>query len=168
MPRIYENAPTVASQRVANFARFFCIWKRLGIPGDTEELRHQLVSQYTNGRTESLREMQLYEYNALCYDLEHGRAINREELRQLRHLCLKLMEDAGVDTDDWRRINAFCQDKRIAGESFYRLNEGGLTALSRKLRAIIRKGGLKVQPVVSGGQVIRLHIMVEGKEMSYC
>ena len=35
--------------------------------------------------------------------------------RKHRRQCLRLMQKLGIDTTDWTRINAFCQDQRIAG-----------------------------------------------------
>ena len=53
------------------------------------------------------------------------------------------MQQMGIDTTDWNRINAFCQDQRIAGKPFARLTNDELDALAVKLRSIQRKGGLK-------------------------
>ena len=49
------------SGQVNNFARFYGLLKLM--PGmDKDELKQQLVSQWTCGRTESLREMTQHEY----------------------------------------------------------------------------------------------------------
>ena len=53
------------------------------------------------------------------------------------------MQKVGIDTTDWTRINAFCEDQRIAGKVFARLTNEELEQLSVKLRSIQRKGGLK-------------------------
>lgn len=71
------------------------------------------------------------------------------ELRRKRSQCLKLMQKSGIDTTDWARINAFCQDPRIAGKVFAMLGLKDLEALQVKLRAIIHKGGLKPSPQTS-------------------
>jgi hypothetical protein len=128
--------------RPTNFARFFHTWNRLKIPGDREEARHQMVSQYTGGRTESMREMWLSEYNAMCYDLEHGQT-RRRTIKSLRHQCLSLMADIGVNSQDWDKVNGFCRHVRICGTEFGKLTEEQLEDLKRKLWAIKRKGGLK-------------------------
>ena len=45
----------------------------------------------------------------------------------------------GVDTTDWNKVNAFCAQPRIAGKAFRDLDCEELEALTRKMRAIIRK-----------------------------
>ena len=65
---------------------------------DREELKASLVSQYTGGRTESLREMTTKEYDAMCEAMQQmdksykAREIYREELRRKRSTVLKLMQ----------------------------------------------------------------------------
>ena len=58
----------------------------------------------------------------------------------------KLMQQAGIDTTDWQRINDFCRHPRIAGKEFARLTLEELDSLQTKLRSIMRKGGLKPKP----------------------
>lgn len=114
------------------------------LPGDVDrdDLKRSLVLQCTDNRTDSLREMRRGEYQTCCMALE--RMVNwREKLRKHRSLCLKLMQQLGIDTTDWNRINAFCRDGRIAGKPFGMLNLEGLEQLARKLRSIERKGGLR-------------------------
>lgn len=134
---------------VTNFARFYALFNKLPYGGDREELKRNIVSNYTWGRTESLREMTSDEYEACCRGLEQmtgeeeARKRNREELKRRRSVCLKLMQELGIDTTDWARINNFCRHPRIAGMDFAKLTAEELEALSVKLRSIKRKGGLK-------------------------
>lgn len=125
-----------------NYARFFAVFNKLPYGGDREEFRKQVVLQYTRNRTDSLREMNRKEYDDCCNALEDLSGYKREQ-RKLRSECLKLMQRLGIDTSDWTRVNAFCEDKRIAGKVFARLNNEELGALSVKLRSIQRKGGLR-------------------------
>lgn len=129
-------------QGVSNFARFYAAFNALPCMGEREDMKCDIVRQYTKGRTESLREMTRGEYEACCRALEamSGRV---DERKRLRSRCLRQMQLLGVDTTDWRRINAFCCDARIAGKVFARLDNNELEALARKLRGIARKGGLK-------------------------
>lgn len=120
-----------------NYARFYCLLKAL--PGADKET---LVSSYTDGRTVHLREMSPKEYAAMCASLEEHTGW-RDQVRKKRSLCLKLMQRLDVDTRDWTRINEFCRNPRIAGKEFAKLGVKELEALSVKLRAIERKGGLK-------------------------
>lgn len=123
-----------------NYARFYASLNCL--PGDREDMKETLVSSFTNGRTTHLHEMTRKEYDAMCASLEK-RTGWKERLRKARSLCLKLMQKAGIDTTDWSRINDFCQNPKIAGKVFAQLGVDDLDALQVKLRAIMRKGGVK-------------------------
>ena len=58
-------------QQVTNFSRFFASFNELPCYcGSREEFKKEIVSQYTFGRTESLKEMTLQEYNDCCDGLE--------------------------------------------------------------------------------------------------
>ena len=131
-------------QEVTNFARFYAVFNSLSYEGNREEFKRHIVRQYTMGRTDSLREMTRAEYDTACVGMERMGGQNRE-LKSKRSRCLKLMQQMGIDTTDWTRINAFCKDGRIAGKPFSRLNNEELDALSVKLRSIQRKGGLRKQ-----------------------
>lgn len=113
--------------------------RELAVHGDPEDVRRQLVLQYTSGRTDSLREMTPKEYGELCSGVERMSG-KREELRARRSAALKLMQELGVDTIDWGRINGFCQQARIAGKPFARLDIEELKELATRLRAMKRKG----------------------------
>ena len=123
-----------------NYARFYCLLKQL--PGAEKET---LVSSFTDGRTTSLREMKTKEYDAMCASLEEQTGW-KAQVRKKRSLCLKLMQQAGIDTTDWQRINEFCRHPKIAGKVFARLTLADLDSLQTKLRSILRKGGLKPKP----------------------
>lgn len=140
------------SRPVENYRRFFAAFRELPYCGDREEFRRSIVSQYTWGRTESLREMTRAEYDACCDGLEKlsGR---RERLKKERSACLRLMQKMGIDTSDWSRVNDFCRHPRIMGKGFARLGLEDLAALQVKLRAILRKGGLRPSPPRAGSPV---------------
>ena len=113
-----------------------------GLPGDDrDDMKETLVSSFTGGRTTHLSEMTQKEYNAMCSSLE-ARTGWKERQKKARSVCLRLMQQLGIDTSDWSRVNAFCSDPRIAGKVFARLSVAELGVLSVKLRSILRKGGL--------------------------
>ena len=118
-----------------NYARFYCLLKQL--PGADKET---LVSSFTNGRTLHLHEMSAKEYATMCASLEEHTGWS---VQKKRSLCPKLMQQAGIDTTDWQRIDDFCRHPRIAGKVFAKLTLADLDSLQTKLRAIMRKGGLK-------------------------
>ena len=131
------------AQQVTNFGRFYTAIRKLSGIGDRDDFKRQMVSQFTNGRTDSLREMTRQEYDRCCESLE-GQSRYKEELRKERSATLKLMQKAGIDTTDWNRINRFCLDPRIAGKEFARITADEQPQLRRKLRAIDSKGGFTI------------------------
>ena len=98
-----------------NYARFYGLLKKL--PGADKET---LVYCTTCGRTTSLREMTSEEYDELCASMEELTGW-KVQVKKARSVCLKLMQQAGIDTTDWQRINDFCRHPRIAGKEFARL-----------------------------------------------
>ena len=82
---------------------------------DKDELKIDLVRQYTNNRTDSLKEMTDKEYDAMCDGMQRqsngykAREIAREELRRKRSAALHLLQKHGIDTTDWNSVNAFCK-----------------------------------------------------------
>lgn len=130
--------------KARNYARFYVLLNRLPTT-DREELKAELVSQYTGGRTDSLREMTTKEYDAMCEAMQQmdqnrkAREIYREQLRQKRSVALKLMQRHGIDTTDWERVDAFCMNPRIGGKKFAKLTVDELDMVAVKLRIINRK-----------------------------
>lgn len=128
------------TKKPEHYGKFYMLLKRL--PGADKET---LVEQYTRGRTIHLRDMTLKEYELMCSGMERvagedeRRGAYREELRKARSGVLKQMQLWGVDTTDWKRVDAFCLNKRIAGKMFRYLDEEELAALKTKLRIMIRK-----------------------------
>ena len=84
------------------------------------------------------------EYDELCASMEELTGW-KVQVKKARSVCLKLMQQAGIDTTDWQRINDFCRHPRIAGKVFAQLSLADLDSLQTKLRSILRKGGLKPQ-----------------------
>ena len=126
-----------------SYSSFYGLLKLL--PGsDKEALKEEIVYQFTGGRTHSLREMSLSEYNEAIRAMEKlvPPGTEQEAMRQLRRKrsdVLHQMQLLGVDTADWKKVDAFCCDKRIAGKCFRHLDDEELSQLLKKLRAIRRK-----------------------------
>lgn len=127
-----------------NYSRFYALLGRMPAM-DKDELKIDLVRQYTNNRTDSLKEMTDKEYNAMCDDMQRqsngykAREIAREELRKKRSVVLRLMQKHGIDTTDWNRVDAYCLNPRIGGKEFRRLTIDELEMIAIKLRIIQRK-----------------------------
>lgn len=130
-----------------NYSAFYGLLNRLPT-SDRDALKETIVSQYTEGRTTSLREMTLKEYSSAVAGMRKlvpptYREELRKILRQKRSAVLHQLQLLGVDTADWDRVNAYCRDSRIAGMEFRDLDSEGLDTLLVKLRAIRRKNERK-------------------------
>ena len=134
------------AQEVINFGRFYTAVRALNPIGDRDEVKKSLVYQYTDGRTDSLREMTRTEYDRCCTDLER-KAGGQDELRKERSKTLKLMQQMGVDTTDWGRVNHLCPDTRITGQEFDQIPADEHPELRRTLKRIERTGGTRHLPV---------------------
>lgn len=126
-------------KEISNYGRFYAAFNSLRIPGDAEYYKRMFVSQFTDGRTEHLHEMTREEYDRCCDGLEK-RSGRKAELRKQRSRTLRLMQQMGIDTTDWARIDDFCRNPRIMGKVFRHITVDEHPALQRKLRAIMAKG----------------------------
>lgn len=141
-----------------DYRRFWAVFNRLTIRGDREECRRQIVSQYTRGRTDSLKEITAQEYAACIAGME-ALSGSVETLKKWRSSCLRLMQQLGIDTTDWSAVDAFCLDHRITGRRFAWLDHHELEDLQRKLRAIRGKGGLRGRGRPQGGDTAGMLII---------
>ena len=127
-----------------NYSRFYALLGRMPTT-DKDGLKVDLVRQYTDNRTDSLREMTDKEYDAMCDGMQRqsngykAREIAREDLRRKRSAALHLLQKNGIDTTDWHRVNEYCENPRITGKPFGKLTIDELDLLCIKLRMIIRK-----------------------------
>lgn len=126
------------ANEITNYGRFYAAFNSLRIPGDTEENKRMFVSQFTNGRTDHLHEMTRAEYDRCCDALEE-RSGRKAELRKQRSRTLRLMQQMGIDTTDWAKIDDFCRNPRIMGKVFRHITIDEHSGLQRKLRAIMSK-----------------------------
>ncbi len=126
-----------------NYSRFYALCKAKGI--DLEQYKDDLISQFTHGRTTSLKEMKDSEYDDMCDCIQSGRHQSEtrsdyiERRKRMRSAVLKRIQQIGIDTTDFDKVNAFCQNGRIAGKPFGMLTIEELEALVPKLEAILRK-----------------------------
>ena len=130
--------------KTRNYARFYVLLNRMPST-DREELKAGLIRQFSDGRTDSLKELTDKEYTAMCDEMQRliggdkAREIYREELRRKRSTVLHLMQKMGIDTSDWDRVNNYCLHPRIARKEFRKLTTDELDVLAIKLRMISRK-----------------------------
>lgn len=131
-------------QKVKNFSRFYALAKN--IPGDREELKENLVRAFTNGRTISLRDMSLEEYNRMCNSLQESQSsssLTQKDftavIKKKRSAVLTRMQKLGINTSDWAEVDEFCLDPRIAGKEFRKISLDELGKLIKKLESISSK-----------------------------
>jgi len=120
-----------------NYATFYALLKSM--PGASKE---DLVLQWTNGRTASLKEMSEREYSLMIRQLRQ-QVDNLEEKKKARSAVLKQFQLYGIDTTDWDAVDRFCCNARIAGKPFRYLTIPELKSLRVKMLSIRNKAELK-------------------------
>ncbi len=120
-----------------NYATLYALLKSM--PGASKE---DLVLQWTNGRTASLKEMTDREYNQMIRQLRQ-QVDNLEEKKKARSAVLKQFQLYGIDTTDWDAVDRFCCNARIAGKPFRYLTIPELKSLRVKMLSIRNKAELK-------------------------
>ena len=132
------------SKKQSRYGRFWCL-----IKGNEKYLdKDDLVSQFTDGRTTHLHEMKDAEFQEMCdciqERLSQDKQSYKERVRKARSSVLLRVGRLGINTvDNWDEVNAFLLSPKIAGKLLYEMNLEELKDLTRKLEAIIRKGGIK-------------------------
>ena len=120
-----------------NYAAFYALLKSM--PGASKE---DLVLQWTNGRTSSLKEMSEREYTLMIRQLRQ-QVENLEEKKKARSAVLKQFQLYGIDTTYWDAVDRFCASPRIAGKAFRYLTIAELKTLRVKMLSIRNKAELK-------------------------
>ena len=128
-----------------DYARFWALLALMPC-ADSDDLKEQLVMQHTGGRTASLRDMKMKEYEQMIRAMECATGRNDRRLpadlsalKKKRSAVLHQMDILGIDTSDWEEVDRFCLQKRIAGKRFSKLDPEELNALLKRLKAILRK-----------------------------
>lgn len=130
--------------KINSYSQFWTLLAKMPCD-DKDELKRQLVSSYTNGRTDSLREMTLREYNLMIHEMEnqtgsgHRQPVSYEILKQKRSAVLHQMQLMGIDTTNWAAVDDFCLNSRIAGKVFRKLSADDLDDVLIKIRSIRHK-----------------------------
>lgn len=130
------------------YSKFWALLDKMPVMGmSREDHKDVVVASHTEGRTTHLSEMSPEEYRKMIGDMERIANMKsgkyRDALRKKRSEVLHQMQKMGIDTTDWARVNAFCEDGRIAGKPFGKMDAEELKQVLVKLHAIQRKGGLR-------------------------
>jgi thiamine pyrophosphate-dependent acetolactate synthase large subunit-like protein len=124
-------------------AQFFALLAQM--PGADKE---DLVWEYSHTVTNSLSEF--YNKNPNGYaqmitdmqrivDKMKPQTNEQAELKRLRSAILHRLQKHGIDTTDWKRVNAFMRQPRIAGKTLGEMTISELQALIPKLQSILQK-----------------------------
>lgn len=103
--------------------------------------------QFSDGKTTSLQELyvlwplkyaEMIDYMVYMVGTAHGKNAS-QEVKKYRSAVLKRLQQYGIDTTDWARVNEFLSNKRIAGKRLYEMDMDELKALVKKMESILRK-----------------------------
>ena len=125
-----------------SYSRFWVLLSKIPC-SDKNGLKSQFVSGFTNGRTDSLREMTLKEYNSMIQEMEKqnecDRPVSYEALKKKRSAVLHQMQLMGINTASWAEVDKFCLNARIAGKKFRELDADDLDGVLLRIRSILYK-----------------------------
>lgn len=115
--------------------------------GLNEEQRRAMLYELTDGRTNSTKDLTYAEAQYLSGFLNGaaqmvdsvGKEMEEKAMKRMRSAVLKRLQQIGIDTTDWDRVNAFLCNKRIAGKPLYALDYEELQGLIPKLESIKKK-----------------------------
>jgi len=133
--------------RHGTFDRFFALLNQL--PGeDKDELKRELVWQYSGMLTESLKELhdrKPNDYKRMLAEMQtqvqkfNPKRFKEQETKRLRSAILHRMQKYGIDTTSWPVVNKFLECPKIAGKRLYNLSIEEMEALIPKLESILKK-----------------------------
>ncbi len=96
-----------------------------------------MLESYGVESTLDLSESALDELIARVRRIMYGKEEDTDKtVRELRHKCLRIISEIGIDTKDWENVNWFMMNPHVCGRMLYELDEEGLRALRMKLYAI--------------------------------
>jgi len=123
------------SIRKAKVRRLRALWIKQGV----DHMREAIMEPYGVSSTADLSEADLDELLER-FKPENNQPVS-DHVRRLRSHCLDLMNRMGIYTHsgDWKQVNDFMMNPKIAGKLLYQLNASELESLRRKLNSIIDK-----------------------------
>jgi len=129
------------------YDRFFALLNQMP-SDDKDELKEQLVWQYSNMLTHSLKEFALKkpeDYKRMLAEMQiqvekfNPSQFRKQETKRLRSAILHRLQKYGIDTTQWPAVNKFLEQPRIAGKRLYDLSNEEMSALIPKLESILLK-----------------------------
>ena len=134
-----------------HYNRFYSLLNLM--PSDNkEDLKEQLVWQYSNMLTVSLKEFAQANpegYKRMLTDMQaevdrlNPARYKQAETKRLRSAILHRLQKYGIDTTSWAAVNRFLEQPRIAGKRLYNMSIDEMDALIPKLENILHKQMVK-------------------------
>lgn len=127
----------------AKIRQFHALLSEVGVMDQKEAI----LEGYGVTSTKHLSDVQITEVINRLQRMKDARYTAPESTRRKRSTILDLLVRLGVykNNGDWSRVNAYLMEPRIAGKLMYEMDETELTALARKLRAILQKQEERIQ-----------------------
>jgi len=124
------------------FGRFWVLLRF--IPNITKE---EMIWSYSNMLTTSLKDFATLKpemFNKMLEDMEKMATVKSNdfvnlEIKKYRSACLLRMQKIGINTADWKAVNVFLENKKIAGEPLWKLSVEQMKTLICKLESIYAK-----------------------------
>jgi hypothetical protein len=128
--KLSDMSNSIKSARVR---RLRAIWIKLGI----DQYRDAILESYDVTSTADLSVQQLDE----LIDRYNNQAPASEHVRRQRAVLLTLLNKLGIYTTngDWKAVNAFLMQPRIAGKLMFNMSSDEMNVLEKKLRSILTK-----------------------------
>ncbi len=107
--------------------------------GYSNDQRHELVYDYTLGRTESTKDLYVQEMIDLCDWLQKNLKTATDELllRKKRAVVLKIAQSTGIhDPEDWSKFNHFMLNRSILHKPLNEYNYEELLKLIQQFRKL--------------------------------
>jgi len=121
------------SIKSAKVRRLRAIWHKQGV----DQYRESILEPYGVASTADLTAQQLDELIDRFNNKNEVTAVTRS----LRSDVLVTLDKLGIyaDNGDWKRVNAFLMQPKIAGKMLFQMCNEELTTLNRKLRSMLAK-----------------------------
>lgn len=123
--------------RKRQYSKFHALMHQLGISDNKADL----LAGYGATSTKELTDKDLAHLIKRLMDMLDSRYNASKEVRKYRSIALALLNQYGiyVTNGDWRSVNKFLSNKKVAGKLLYEMSIPEMKALCTKLRSMINK-----------------------------
>lgn len=129
-------------QTKTKIRQLMAIFSRLGI---NDEMRHDIVHNYTNGRTNSTRQLSESELNGLMWRFQsqlqsvNNSAVQELERKQKRSTVLAIAQRCGIHSGtSFDKFNSFMMNKSVHKKELHKYTLEELDELIKQFRGLER------------------------------